>query len=55
MLGFPPERFHVLQLQDYGRIRGTEGNVLHLRGVTQADIDEMARKYWIKQILPGES
>lgn len=55
VLGFPPERFHVLQLQDYGRIRGTEGNVLHLRAVTQADIDEMARKYWIKQILPGES
>lgn len=55
VLGFAPERFHVLQLQEYGRIRGTEGNVLHLRAVTQADVDEMARKYWIKEILPGES
>lgn len=55
VLGFPPERFHVLQLQDHGRIRSTEGNVLHLRSVTQADVDAIARKYWIKEILPGES
>lgn len=54
VLGFPPERFHILQLQNYGRIRSTEGNVLHLRAVTEADVDAMARKYWIKEILPGE-
>ncbi len=52
-LGFPPERFHVLELQQYGRIRSTDGNVLHLRSVTQSDLDAMARKYWIKEIRPG--
>ena len=52
-LGFPPERFHTLELQEYGRVRGTTGNVLHLRSVTQDGIDAMARKYWIKEIRPG--
>lgn len=51
-LGFPPERFHVLELQEYGRVRGTDGHVLHLHLVTQPDVDAMARKYWIKEIRP---
>jgi hypothetical protein len=54
VLGFPPERFHVLELQEYGRIRGTSDNVLHLHMVTQESVDAMARKYWIKEIRPGE-
>jgi hypothetical protein len=55
VLGFEPERFHVLELQEYGRVRGTDGNVLHLRSVSPAGVDAMARKYWIKEILPGQS
>jgi hypothetical protein len=53
VLGFPPERFHTLELQEYGRVRGTTENVLHLRSVTQDGVDAMARKYWIKEIRPG--
>ncbi|NDL57516.1 hypothetical protein F7O44_10565 [Phytoactinopolyspora sp. XMNu-373] len=55
VLGFPPERFHMLELQAYGRVQGTTDNVLHLRNVTQEDVDAMARKYWIKEIRPGRS
>ena len=53
VLGFPPERFHTLELQEFGRIRGTTGNVLHLHSVTPDGVDAMARKYWIKEIRPG--
>ncbi|NED94345.1 hypothetical protein G1H11_03365 [Phytoactinopolyspora alkaliphila] len=54
VLDFPPERFHVLELQEYGRTRGTSENVIHLHMVTQDSVDAMARKYWIKEIRPGE-
>ena len=54
VLGFEPERFHVLELQEYGRVRGTDGTVLHLRSVSPAGVDEMARKYWIDEIRPAE-
>lgn len=53
VLGFPPERFHILDLQEYGRVRGTTGNVLHLHLVTQDGVDAIARKYWIEEIRPG--
>lgn len=55
VLGFEPERFHVLELQEYGRVRGTTGNVLHLRQVTDEGVGAMARKYWIREILPAEN
>ncbi|WP_205857325.1 hypothetical protein [Phytoactinopolyspora endophytica] len=54
-LGFPPERFHMLDLQEYGAIRGTDDNVLHLHQVTEDGIDAIARKYWVNEIRPGES
>jgi hypothetical protein len=53
VLGFPPERFHTLELQDYGRVRGTTDNVIHLHLVTSDGVEELARKYWIEEILPG--
>lgn len=53
VLDFEPERFHVLELQEYGRIRATEGNVIHMRSVTSDGVDAMTRKYWISQIRPG--
>ena len=55
VLGFAPERFHMLELQDYGRVRGTDGNVIHLHSVTHEGVEALARKYWIKEIRPGES
>lgn len=55
VLDFAPERFHVLEMQEYGRVRGTSGNILHLRQVTDDGVDALARKYWIKEIRPGEN
>ncbi|GAB3481577.1 hypothetical protein [Amycolatopsis cihanbeyliensis] len=52
-LDFPPERFHILRLQAYGRVRGTTGTVLHLRAVTRAGVDALARTYWIEEIRPA--
>ncbi|WP_419992905.1 hypothetical protein [Streptomyces boninensis] len=49
-LGFAPERYHILQLQKHGRIAGTDGHVVHLRGVAPAGVDALAREYWIKEL-----
>lgn len=53
-LGFPPERFHILELQDHGRISGTDDMVVHLRSVSPAGVDALARMYWVEEITPGE-
>ncbi|GAA2681945.1 hypothetical protein ACXZ65_04010 [Streptomyces aculeolatus] len=53
-LGFPPERYHILRMQKHGRIAGTDGNVVHLRGVAPAGVDALAREYWIERIVPPE-
>ena len=37
-LPFPPERFHVLVFQTYGRVSGTEDNAIELRGVKRTDL-----------------
>ncbi|OZM78777.1 hypothetical protein [Pseudonocardia sp. MH-G8] len=48
VLDFPPERYHVLELQKHGRVAGTDGMVVHLRGVSPAGLDALAREYWIE-------
>jgi len=53
VLGFPPEQFHTLFLQSYGRISGVEGNTVRLRDVRPESVGMLARIYWIQQILPG--
>lgn len=53
-LRFEPERFHILQLQEHGQIRGTTDTVLHMHMVTPEDVREIARKYWVREIRPGE-
>jgi len=50
VLDFPPERYHVLELQKHGRIAGTDGTVVHLRGTSPAGVDALAREYWIEAI-----
>jgi hypothetical protein len=54
VLDFPPERYHVLELQKHGRIAGTTGNVVHLRGVSPAGVDALAREYWIASLQPPQ-
>ncbi|NBP40280.1 MAG: hypothetical protein EBS54_05170 [Betaproteobacteria bacterium] len=51
-LSFPPERFHVLFFQRYGRVSGTEGNTIEVRGVPLAEMTRVARPYWVRQIEP---
>jgi hypothetical protein len=53
VLDFPPERYHILELQKHGRIAGTDGTVVHLRGTSPAGVDALAREYWIEAITPG--
>lgn len=51
-LPFPPERFHVLAFQKHGRVSGTQGHQIELRGVSRVDLTSVARPYWVKAIDP---
>lgn len=55
-LPFPPERFHVLAFQKFGRVTGTENNTVELRGVNKVDLHSIARPYWVIKVdpLPNE-
>ena len=53
-LSFPPERFHVLEMQRFGRVSGTEDNSVEVRGVKQADLSAIARPYWVRRVGPME-
>lgn len=53
-LPFPPERFHVLALQRYGRVSGTEDNSVEVRGVRTTDLNAVARPYWVRRVGPME-
>src|SRR5699024_5785163 len=53
-LGFPPERFHTLRLQEYGHIMGVHGDTVSLRSVRPSSIGALARVYWIERIEPVE-
>jgi hypothetical protein len=54
VLDFQPERYHVLELQKHGRIGGTDATVVHLRSVSPAGVDALAREYWIEEIRAGD-
>lgn len=51
-LRFPPERFHVLMFQRFGRVSGIEGETIEVRGVPSGRVREIARLYWVKAITP---
>lgn len=51
-LAFPPERFHVLAFQQYGRVSGTQDHAVELRGVNKADLLSVARPYWVVRVEP---
>ncbi|MFS0866390.1 hypothetical protein AB3M83_03525 [Microbacterium sp. 179-B 1A2 NHS] len=55
VLGFPPEQFHTLHLQSYGRISGVDENTLHLRDVRPESVGLLARIYWVQRVLPGDA
>jgi hypothetical protein len=49
-LSFPPERFHVLAFQRFGRVSGTENNSVEVRGVNRENLTALARPYWVRRI-----
>jgi hypothetical protein len=51
-LAFPPERFHVQVFQGFGRVSGTDGNTIEVRGAKRAEFTAIARPYWVKRIEP---
>ena len=51
-LPFPPERFHILVFQQHGRVSGTQDNSVEVRGVKIADLNSVARPYWVTRIQP---
>jgi hypothetical protein len=53
-LNFPPERFHVVQLQRYGRVAQSQGDSLDLRGVRAERVEDVARYYWVAEVRPVE-
>ena len=56
-LPFPPERFHILVFQRYGRVSGTRENSVEVRNVKHEDLRAIARYYWVRRVEPlgGES
>jgi hypothetical protein len=51
-LPFPPERFHVIAFQRYGRVSGTQDNSIEVRGVNKANLPAVARPYWVTRVEP---
>jgi len=51
-LPFPPERFHVIVFQRYGRVSGTQDNSIEVRGVKKTDLNAVARPYWVRRVEP---
>jgi hypothetical protein len=51
-LSFAPERFHVLVFQRFGRVSGTDGNTVEVRGVPRTELTRLARPYWVRQVEP---
>ncbi|TDD96117.1 hypothetical protein [Jiangella asiatica] len=49
-LGFPPERFHTLELQEFGRVAAVHDNTVDLRNVAPGAVDDIARIYWVESI-----
>jgi hypothetical protein len=51
-LRFPPERFHVIAFQPYGRVSGTLDNSIELRGVAPENLRSIAKPYWVQKVEP---
>lgn len=51
-LNFPPESYHFLYLQKFGRTAGSSGNTVTLKRVPLSNVRKLARAYWIKSIKP---
>jgi hypothetical protein len=51
-LGFAPEDFHLRLFQEYGVVSGVEATTVRLNRVRPADVQRIARYYWVRRIAP---
>jgi hypothetical protein len=51
-LPFPAERFHIQELQKYGRVSGTRDTSVEVRGVNRANLRAVARPFWVRRVEP---
>lgn len=54
-LGFRPERFHTLYMQDYGRVSRVDGNNIVLRDVRPESVRLLSRVYWVDRLSLPET
>lgn len=55
-LAFPPERFHVLKIQEVGRVGQVSGDTVGVRSIDADGIRTLARNYyWITMISSAEA
>lgn len=52
VLPFTPDRFHVMAMQKFGRVSGTEDTAIEVRGVKRDDLTSLAHLFWVKRIEP---
>jgi hypothetical protein len=53
-LAFTPERFHILVIQQHGRIRRTRGEIVEVHRITMDGVHALARRHWVRAIRPAE-
>ena len=51
VLRFKPEPFHMMVLQDAGRLVKVDGPRVYLRDVPPADMRSLARRYWVAGLV----
>ncbi len=51
-LPFKPEQFHINLFQKIGTVRGVREDVVLIGRVRAADVERLARYYWIRHIDP---
>ena len=52
VLPFTPDRFHVMAMQKFGRVSGTDDTAIEVRGVKRDDLSSLAHLFWVKRIEP---
>ncbi len=49
-LGFAPEAIHVRMFQKIGTVVGIDHSRVRILGVAPAEVDRLARRYWIRRL-----
>lgn len=49
-LDFAPERFHILRVQEFGRVAGTEQRSMEVRAIDLEGVRTLARHHWVERI-----